>query len=54
MPFIEPVARDAPERVFVSTRMSELAFLLCRVIVLTGTKDRDVLSQLEIYVNPIH
>ena len=35
-------------------RMSELAFLLCLVIVFTGTKDGDVLSQREIYVNPLH
>jgi hypothetical protein len=52
--FIQPVARDAPKWVFISTRISELAFLLCLVIVFSDAKDGDVLDQREIYVHPLH
>ena len=43
--FIEPVARDAPKRVFISTGISEVAFLLGLVIFFSDTEDGDVLCQ---------
>src|SRR5262245_48831680 len=36
--FIQPVARDAPEWVFISTHISELASLLCLVRVVVSDK----------------
>jgi hypothetical protein len=45
LPFIKPIAWDAPEWVFVSARMSKLAFLLCLVIVFSHTDDRYIPDQ---------
>src|SRR5262245_11049868 len=52
--FIQPVARDAPKWVFISTHISELASLLRLVTVFSDTEDGNVLDQREIHVHPLH